>query len=85
MRPHAGWDEIHGNIPLPGEWGGHGPGEDYRAIQWLQDQVEGSPVILEAQAYEYYWGNRYNHLHWTSGSGLAGTPSAPTAGFDRLG
>ncbi len=34
-------------------------GEDYRAIQWMQDEVEGSPVILEAQAYEYYWGNRY--------------------------
>ncbi len=34
-------------------------GQDYRTIQWLQDHVEGSPVILEAQAYEYYWGNRY--------------------------
>ena len=34
-------------------------GQDYRAIQWLQDEVQGSPVILEAQAYEYYWGNRY--------------------------
>ena len=34
-------------------------GQDYQAIQWLQDHVEGSPVILEAQAYEYYWGNRY--------------------------
>ncbi len=34
-------------------------GQDYRAIQWIQDNVEGSPVILEAQAYEYYWGNRY--------------------------
>ncbi len=34
-------------------------GQDYRAIQWMQDNIEGSPVILEAQAYEYYWGNRY--------------------------
>ena len=34
-------------------------GQDYRAIQWMQENVEGSPVILEAQAYEYYWGNRY--------------------------
>lgn len=34
-------------------------GQDYRAIQWMQENLEGSPVILEAQAYEYYWGNRY--------------------------
>ena len=34
-------------------------GQDYRAIQWMQENVIGSPVILEAQAYEYYWGNRY--------------------------
>ena len=34
-------------------------GQDYRAIQWMQENVVGSPVILEAQAYEYYWGNRY--------------------------
>jgi len=34
-------------------------GQDYRAIQWMQDNISGSPVILEAQAYEYGWGNRY--------------------------
>ncbi len=33
--------------------------EDYHAIQWLQDNVVGSPVILEGQAYEYRWGSRY--------------------------
>ncbi|MFW5714420.1 MAG: DUF2298 domain-containing protein [Brevefilum sp.] len=33
--------------------------QDYWAIRWLQDNVQGSPVILEGQAYEYRWGNRY--------------------------
>ncbi|MGB4594808.1 MAG: DUF2298 domain-containing protein [Anaerolineaceae bacterium] len=33
--------------------------QDYRAILWLQDNVEGSPVILEGfRGYEYRWNNR---------------------------
>ncbi|MBN1265394.1 MAG: glycosyltransferase family 39 protein [Anaerolineales bacterium] len=32
--------------------------EDYEAIQWLQANVSGSPVILEASIPEYRWGSR---------------------------
>jgi hypothetical protein len=33
--------------------------EDYRAILWLQDHVQGSPVIVEANIPEYRWGSRF--------------------------
>ncbi len=33
--------------------------QDYNGILWMQENIEGSPVILEGQAYEYRWGNRY--------------------------
>ena len=31
---------------------------DYLAIQWLQDNVQGSPVVLEAHTDQYHWGAR---------------------------
>ncbi len=34
-------------------------GEDYRAIRWMQDNVQGSPVIVEANCSEYRWCTRY--------------------------
>ena len=33
--------------------------QDYHAIRWLQDNVQGSPVIVEANVPEYRWGTRY--------------------------
>jgi len=32
---------------------------DLEAIRWMQDNVEGSPVLLEAQLVQYRWGARF--------------------------
>jgi uncharacterized membrane protein len=33
--------------------------QDYRAIRWMQDNILGSPVIVEANQVEYHWATRY--------------------------
>jgi uncharacterized membrane protein len=33
--------------------------EDFHAIQWVQEHIQGSPVIVEAQIPEYRWGSRF--------------------------
>ena len=42
------------------EWGDMDLSQDYRAIRWMQENVTGSPVIVEANLRNLYrWGSRY--------------------------
>jgi uncharacterized membrane protein len=31
---------------------------DYDALRWMQDNIQGTPVVLETHTIEYQWGNR---------------------------
>ena len=42
--------------------------QDYRAIKWMQENVQGSPVLIEANTVEYKWGNRYTIYTGLTGS-----------------
>jgi YYY domain-containing protein len=44
--------------------------QDYRAIRWMQDNVQGSPVIVEANCPEYRWCTRFTI--YTGLSGVVG-------------
>ena len=43
------------------EWGEMDLSQDYRAIRWMQENVQGSPVIVEANLRNlYHWGSRFS-------------------------
>jgi uncharacterized membrane protein len=48
MATSTFWDSV--NMDL---------GQDYRAIRWMQDNVQGSPVIVEGNCPEYRWCSRF--------------------------
>ena len=44
----------------PETWGVMDLSQDYRAIRWMQENIHGSPVIVEANLVNLYrWGSRY--------------------------
>ncbi|TES92999.1 MAG: hypothetical protein E3J88_00760, partial [Anaerolineales bacterium] len=49
FMPYSEYVDVGGVLHL---------GEDYLAIQWLQQNVEGSPVIVEGNAPLYHWSSR---------------------------
>jgi uncharacterized membrane protein len=49
----------YGDGPDSGSYQTMNLDQDYQAIQWMQRNVQGSPVIVETNTTEYKWGSRF--------------------------
>jgi uncharacterized membrane protein len=65
--------------------------QDYQAIRWLQENVIGSPVIIEGNMPEYHWGTRNtiytglpNVVGWNWHERQQRSRSAETLIYDRI-
>lgn len=54
VAPHG--EDPDGNGPIPGVW--FNLNGDYQMIRWLEDNVQGTPTIIEGQHIEYSWSSR---------------------------
>ncbi len=64
FMPYAERFELHDTLSLD---------EDYQAITWMQDNIQGTPVIVEANVPEYRWGSRFTI--YTGLPGVLGWPN----------
>ena len=91
---HPGWHAVHAVCHLLRARSERHRGtdmdlsQDYRVIRWLQDNIQGSPVIVEAVSRNNYrWYSRVSPstpacLAWWAGSGTSSSsaPSTPANG-----